>query len=131
MTTFCNVDTRYEYVMLVVTGEAVIYECNSGNRYNYILHLHIYCFASIKNRTARLVSVRCTELYCVNAIVVGTSETIQQMLCNPHLVRIICYLDSVSQKEATTAVDAAMHEPIFTEFADECLRIVENQQSNK
>lgn len=53
----------------------------------------------------------------------GDSTVIRDMLSNPHLARIIRHLDSTDRPDVD--IEAAMHEPIFTEFADECLRIVE------
>jgi len=48
------------------------------------------------------------------------------MLSNRHLLRIICHLDTSCRPDVD--MEAAMHEPIFTEFVDECLRIVEPPQ---
>ena len=45
------------------------------------------------------------------------------MLGNPHLRRIIKSLDTSSSPQ--TDMEAAMQEPIFTEFADQCLSLVE------
>ena len=64
---------------------------------------------------------------CVCACVcVGESTVLHDMLANRHLVRIICHLDTVPWPDLH--LEAAMHEPIFTEFVDECLRVVEPQQ---
>jgi len=51
---------------------------------------------------------------------------LHDMLANRHLVRMLCHLDTVPWPDRH--LEAAMHEPIFTEFVDECLRIVEPQQ---
>lgn len=56
----------------------------------------------------------------------GESEQVRVMLSNRHLLRIVCHLDTTRQPHVD--MDAAMHEPIFTEFVDECLRIVEPHQ---
>jgi len=61
-------------------------------------------------------------LWCVN---VGESEVIRDMLSNRHLVHMLCHLDTTTRPDVD--VEAAMHEPIFTEFVNECLRIVEPQ----
>lgn len=53
----------------------------------------------------------------------GESKLIADMLSNPHLSRIVCNLDN--SRKPDVDIEAAMHEPIFTEFVDECLRIVE------
>jgi len=52
---------------------------------------------------------------------------IGDMLTNRHLVRMLCHLDTTTRPDVD--MEAAMHEPIFTEFVDECLRIVEPQSS--
>jgi len=59
-------------------------------------------------------------VWCVN---VGESVVIREMLSNRHLVRMVCHLDTTRRPDVD--VEAAMQEPIFTEFVDECLRIVE------
>lgn len=55
----------------------------------------------------------------------GESGVISDMLSNQHLVRMLCHLDTTPRPDVD--VEAAMHEPIFTEFVDECLRIVDPQ----
>jgi len=55
----------------------------------------------------------------------GESAVIRDLLCNQHLVRMLCHLDTTSRPNDD--VEAAMHEPIFTEFVDKCLHIVEPQ----
>lgn len=50
------------------------------------------------------------------------------MIKNRHLVAILRYLDTTEKPEA--ALELAMREPIFVEFADECLQIVEPDQEN-
>lgn len=51
------------------------------------------------------------------------SAAVREMLSNRHLVDILRHLDST--EDANSAICSAMREPIFIEFADECLRIVE------
>ncbi|XP_035672373.1 zinc finger HIT domain-containing protein 3-like isoform X2 [Branchiostoma floridae] len=53
------------------------------------------------------------------------SEELQDLLCNPHLQRMIREVDSSDDPEVT--MQRAMQEPIFVEFADQCLRVVEPQ----
>eukprot|EP00058_Branchiostoma_floridae_P005506 XP_002590994.1 hypothetical protein BRAFLDRAFT_113877 [Branchiostoma floridae] len=53
------------------------------------------------------------------------SEELQNLLCNPHLQRMIREVDSSDDPEVT--MQRAMQEPIFVEFADQCLRVVEPQ----
>jgi len=57
----------------------------------------------------------------------GESDVIRDMLSNQHLVRMLCHLDTTPRPDVD--VEAAMHEPIFTEFVDECLHVVEPQSS--
>jgi len=59
----------------------------------------------------------------VDVCIAGESSVIRNMLSNRHLVRMMCHLDTTSRPDVD--MEAAMHEPIFTEFVDECLRIVE------
>ena len=48
---------------------------------------------------------------------------IGEMLSNRHLVRMLCHLDTTTRPDVD--LHAAMQEPIFTDFVDECLRVVE------
>ena len=45
------------------------------------------------------------------------------MLGNPHLQRMLRHMDNSERAEKD--LEAAMKEPIFTEFVDQCLEIVE------
>ncbi len=49
------------------------------------------------------------------------------LLSNPHLRVMMSSLTSA--EDTGTLMEAAMKEPIFTEFADECLKIVEPQET--
>jgi len=71
--------------------------------------------------------MKIAELYGVLCLYkcAGESDMIRDMLSNQHLVRMLCHLDMTRRPDVD--VEAAMHEPIFTEFVDECLRIVEPQ----
>ncbi|KAI8512889.1 Zinc finger HIT domain-containing protein 3 [Branchiostoma belcheri] len=53
------------------------------------------------------------------------SEELRSLLCNPHLQRMIREVDSSDDPEVS--MQRAMQEPIFVEFADQCLRVVEPQ----
>ncbi|XP_055706483.1 zinc finger HIT domain-containing protein 3 [Phlebotomus papatasi] len=52
-----------------------------------------------------------------------SSEELKNLLKNPHLRKLLMDLDSAENAEK--AMKAAMQEPLFTEFADEALKIVE------
>lgn len=54
---------------------------------------------------------------------IGQSETLKDLLRNPHLRDFIRAVDS--SENARKAMKFAMLEPLFIEFADECLQIVE------
>jgi hypothetical protein len=47
----------------------------------------------------------------------------QQILQNPHLRELLVSVDSSPNPER--AMQLAMQEPLFVEFADECLRVIE------
>lgn len=53
------------------------------------------------------------------------SEHLQNLLCNPHLRNFITDVDK--SEDAWKAMKIAMLEPLFIEFADECLKILEPQ----
>jgi len=52
----------------------------------------------------------------------GDSRVVKEILNNPHLVTILQSLDSSNQPERL--LNDAMQEPIFLEFASECLSVV-------
>lgn len=54
----------------------------------------------------------------------GQSKELRDLLCNPHLRQLLQSIDSADTKEE--AMRAAMQEPLFAEFSDQCLKIVEN-----
>ena len=62
------------------------------------------------------------DLFCV-----GVSSELRDLLSNPHLQQIICHLNTTTS--APGDIEVAMHEPIFREFADKCLEIVESEES--
>uniref|UniRef100_A0A674MPH5 Zinc finger HIT domain-containing protein 3 n=1 Tax=Takifugu rubripes TaxID=31033 RepID=A0A674MPH5_TAKRU len=51
----------------------------------------------------------------------GRSKELRDLLCNPHLRRLLRSIDSADRK--CEAMKGAMHEPLFTEFSDQCLKI--------
>ncbi|XP_050067754.1 zinc finger HIT domain-containing protein 3 [Anopheles maculipalpis] len=56
----------------------------------------------------------------------GQSEHLKNMLYNPHLRQLLTEIDSA--RDGMNAVKVAMMEPLFVEFADECLRLVEPEE---
>lgn len=52
------------------------------------------------------------------------SEALLNLLKNPHLRQMMLALDSSS--DPSELIERAMREPIFVEFADVCLEIVED-----
>ncbi|XP_068457374.1 zinc finger HIT domain-containing protein 3 [Clinocottus analis] len=54
----------------------------------------------------------------------GESKELKELLINPHLRRLLRCIDSADSKDI--AMKAAMQEPLFVEFSDRCLKIVEN-----
>ncbi|KAJ0044098.1 hypothetical protein NL108_006813 [Boleophthalmus pectinirostris] len=55
------------------------------------------------------------------------SKELQDLLCNPHLRQLLRSIDNAESKDQ--AMKAAMQEPLFVEFSDCCLKIV-NQDDN-
>ncbi|ELW61760.1 Zinc finger HIT domain-containing protein 3 [Tupaia chinensis] len=55
------------------------------------------------------------------------SATLRTLLLNPHLRQLMVSLDQGDNK--AKLMRACMQEPLFVEFADCCLRIVEPSQS--
>jgi hypothetical protein len=53
----------------------------------------------------------------------GQSEEILNLLQNPHLQTMMLNLDKSEGPASST--EKAMHEPIFQEFVDACLNVVE------
>ncbi|XP_029924185.1 zinc finger HIT domain-containing protein 3 [Myripristis murdjan] len=56
----------------------------------------------------------------------GQSEELRDLLCNPHLRQLLWSIDSADSKDAV--MKAAMQEPLFIEFSDQCLKIVETEK---
>ncbi|XP_053297906.1 zinc finger HIT domain-containing protein 3 isoform X2 [Pleuronectes platessa] len=55
----------------------------------------------------------------------GQSKELRDLLCNPHLRQLLHSIDSADSKD--DAMKAAMQEPLFVEFSDRCLKIVDNE----
>uniref|UniRef100_A0AAQ4QLJ1 Zinc finger, HIT-type containing 3 n=1 Tax=Gasterosteus aculeatus aculeatus TaxID=481459 RepID=A0AAQ4QLJ1_GASAC len=55
----------------------------------------------------------------------GQSKELRDVLCNPHLRELLRSIDGADSK--ADAMKAAMQEPLFVEFSDRCLKIVENE----
>ncbi|XP_028840398.1 zinc finger HIT domain-containing protein 3 [Denticeps clupeoides] len=53
----------------------------------------------------------------------GESEALRDLLLNPHLRRLLAAVDGAQNK--AEAMKTAMQEPLFVEFADQCLKVVE------
>nr|CAX70333.1 Zinc finger HIT domain-containing protein 3 [Schistosoma japonicum] len=51
------------------------------------------------------------------------SDRIRDLLKNPHLRSLLRFLNDTDKPY--TALENAMHEPIFVEFSDECLKIID------
>ncbi|XP_019714337.1 zinc finger HIT domain-containing protein 3 [Hippocampus comes] len=55
----------------------------------------------------------------------GQSKDLKNLLCNPHLRELLRTIDGADSKEE--AMKAAMQEPLFVEFSDQCLKVVEKE----
>ncbi|XP_044530227.1 zinc finger HIT domain-containing protein 3 isoform X2 [Gracilinanus agilis] len=53
----------------------------------------------------------------------GDSKELRNLLTNPHLQQLLVSIDQAEDKE--TLMKSHMREPLFVEFADCCLRIVD------
>lgn len=58
----------------------------------------------------------------------GHSEPLKNLLYNSHLRKLLIELDS--SRDPERAISAAMIEPLFLEFADECLKLIEPEKEN-
>ncbi|XP_059482939.1 zinc finger HIT domain-containing protein 3 [Neocloeon triangulifer] len=54
----------------------------------------------------------------------GKSPTLRDLLQNPHLQRILQHLDS--DRQPKSAMEDAMQEPIFLEFANVCMDVLDS-----
>ncbi|XP_061596099.1 zinc finger HIT domain-containing protein 3 [Cololabis saira] len=55
----------------------------------------------------------------------GQSKELRDLLCNPHLRQLLRSVDSADSKDE--AMKAAMQEPLFVEFSDQCMKVIENE----
>ena len=51
------------------------------------------------------------------------------MLCNKHLQRLLLEVDKAKDKAGM--IEGLMHEPLFVEFADQCLAVVAPDSAEK
>lgn len=58
----------------------------------------------------------------------GQSEELKDILKNPHLRDLLEKIDKSEKPDAI--MQKAMLEPLFVEFADACLKVVEPRQSD-
>ncbi|CAL1573863.1 unnamed protein product [Knipowitschia caucasica] len=58
----------------------------------------------------------------------GQSKELQDLLCNPHLRQLMLSIDNSESKDR--AIKAAMQTPLFAEFSDCCLKIVDKDDLN-
>lgn len=68
------------------------------------------------------------EIWFKFQIFSGQSKELRDVLCNPHLRQLLRSIDSADNKYE--AMKSAMQEPLFVEFSDRCLKIVENEALN-
>ncbi|XP_077402959.1 zinc finger HIT domain-containing protein 3 [Vanacampus margaritifer] len=60
-----------------------------------------------------------------NLQLLGQSKELKNLLCNPHLRELLRTIDCADSKEEV--MKAAMQEPLFVEFSDQCLTIVDEE----
>ncbi|XP_033954485.1 zinc finger HIT domain-containing protein 3 [Pseudochaenichthys georgianus] len=56
-----------------------------------------------------------------NLQLLGQSNEMRDLLCNPHLRQLLRSIDSADVK--AEAMKAAMQEPLFVEFSDQCMKL--------
>ncbi|XP_041436688.1 zinc finger, HIT-type containing 3 L homeolog isoform X1 [Xenopus laevis] len=56
----------------------------------------------------------------------GESDELKHLLLNPHLRELLIKLDQAEERE--DAMKKYMQEPLFVEFADRCLSVVEPEE---
>ncbi|XP_051551964.1 zinc finger HIT domain-containing protein 3-like [Myxocyprinus asiaticus] len=64
--------------------------------------------------------------FTVSHVNSGESEALKALLWNPHLRQEMMSVDSAEDK--AKAVKNAMQEPLFVEFTDQCLKMIEPAQ---
>jgi hypothetical protein len=55
------------------------------------------------------------------------SQELKNLLGNEHLRNLLKKINETNEKSIDFQMDEAMHEPLFTEFADVCLKIVQDK----
>ncbi|XP_077361056.1 zinc finger HIT domain-containing protein 3 [Festucalex cinctus] len=60
-----------------------------------------------------------------NLQLLGQSKELKDLLCNRHLRELLRTIDRADNKEEVMKV--AMQEPLFVEFSDQCLKIVDEE----
>ena len=85
------------------------------------LRLFPFIFA-IRDHDLKLILHQCSAS-------TGQSEELKDLLRNPHLRQLIQEIDAADSKG--DAMKAAMQEPLFVEFSDQCLKVVENNEYNE
>lgn len=61
----------------------------------------------------------------------GESEELKNVLANRHLRKLLEDINSKGSASIEAEMEKAMHEPIFTEFAEACLKIIEPKSDLK
>lgn len=69
------------------------------------------------------------DLFFSFARELGECEPLKELLQNKHLQEFLSNLDSAPN--AWKAMQYAMHEPLFVEFANECLKVVQPHEENE
>ncbi|KAL5110128.1 Zinc finger HIT domain-containing protein 3 [Taenia crassiceps] len=57
------------------------------------------------------------------------SERLMELLSNRHLRNYLAHLDS--SRHPAKSIEKAMKEPLFVEFADECLRLINQEEARE
>lgn len=70
-------------------------------------------------------NVNYANLFTSGFFFTGKSKELRDLLCNPHLRWLLGSVDGSENK--AEAMKAAMQEPLFVEFSDCCLKVVENE----
>uniref|UniRef100_A0A3Q3VVI0 Zinc finger HIT domain-containing protein 3 n=1 Tax=Mola mola TaxID=94237 RepID=A0A3Q3VVI0_MOLML len=104
-------------------------EANHHNLHIFISHVKLFGFdISVEPWTVEdlLDEEDITDKVPVQRLqLLGQSKELRDLLCNPHLRQLLHSVDSAESKH--DAMKAAMQEPLFVEFSDQCLKIVENE----
>lgn len=67
--------------------------------------------------------------YCLLILILESNEEVTKLLTNNHLRNLLVTVDS--SKNPEEIMQKAMQEPIFVEFADACLKVVEPEDSKQ